>query len=157
MRMSTRGRYALRAMVDLALTESEGPIQQEEIARRQAIPSAYLARLMTQLSRAGLVRGERGPGGGYRLAKPATEICAGDIVRAVEGPLQVVTCVDPVTGEACSRQAHCVTTNVWQRVGDAIAGVLDGITLQDMVEDAEALEDKLAGGAGEVAGHGEKV
>ncbi len=157
MRMSTRGRYALRAMVDLALTEGEGPIQQEEIARRQAIPSAYLARLMTQLSRAGLVRGERGPGGGYRLARPATEICAGDIVRAVEGSLQVVTCMDPVTGEPCSRQANCVTTNVWQQVDDAIAGVLDGITLQDMVEDARALEDKVAGGVGEGVADGENV
>jgi Rrf2 family protein len=147
MRMSTRGRYALRAMVDLALTESEGPIQQEEIARRQEIPSAYLARLMTQLSRAGLVRGERGPGGGYRLAKPAAEIGAGDIVRAVEGPLRVVLCVDPVTGGACSRQAKCVTTNVWKRVGEAIAAVLDGISLQDMVEDAKALEEKSAGKA----------
>ena len=140
MRMSTRGRYALRAMVDLGLTGDAGPMQQEEIARRQGIPTAYLARLMTQLSRAGLVRGNRGPGGGYRLARPAAEINAGEVVRAVEGPLKIVACMDPETGEPCARQARCVTTNVWQKVGDAITAVLDGITLQDLLDDARALE-----------------
>ena len=134
--MSTRGRYALRAAVDLALYEGDGPVQQEEIARRQEIPSAYLARLMVQLARAGLVHGARGPGGGYRLARPAAEIRAGDVVRAVEGPLDVVRCTDPRTSRTCPRQPTCVTTRLWRQVGEAIAAVLDGITLAELMEEA---------------------
>lgn len=140
MRMSTRGRYALRAIVDLAMRDAGEPVQQEEIARRQEIPSPYLARLMAQLARAGLLRGERGPGGGYRLARPASEIRAGDVVRAVEGPLEVVKCVSPTSGKPCPRQTQCVTMPLWRRVGEAIAEVLDGVTLQDLVEQARALE-----------------
>ena len=140
MRISTRGRYALRAIVDLALNEDGGLVQQEEIARRQDIPSPYLARLMAQLARAGLLRGERGPGGGYRLARPASEIRAGDVVRAVEGPIEVVKCVMPGRGKACPRQTICVTQPLWKRVGEAVAEVLDGVTLQDLAEQARAMQ-----------------
>jgi len=140
MRISTRGRYALRAIVDLALNDGERPVQQEEIARRQEIPSPYLARLMAQLSGAGLLRGERGPGGGYRLGRPAAEISAGDVVRAVEGPIEVVKCLNPATRRACPRQTICVTQPLWRRVGEAVADVLDGGTLQDLVEQAREMD-----------------
>lgn len=140
MRISTRGRYALRALVDLALREGEGPVQQEAIARQQEIPSAYLARLMAQLTGAGILRGARGPGGGYRLARPAAEITAGDVVRAVEGPIEVVKCVDPKSETVCPRRTTCVTQPLWKRVGQAVAEVLDGVTLQDLVEQAREVE-----------------
>jgi Rrf2 family protein len=138
MRISTRGRYALRALVDLALNEGEAPVQQDEIARRQEIPSPYLARLMAQLARAGILRGERGPGGGYRLARPAVEISARDVVQAVEGPLEVVKCVDPNSKRICPRQTICVTQPLWRRVGQAVAQVLDSVTLQDLAEQARS-------------------
>jgi Rrf2 family protein len=140
MRISTRGRYALRALVDLALNENGGPVQQEEIARRQEIPSPYLARLMAQLARAGILRGERGPGGGYRLARPATEIRAGDVVRAVEGPIEVVKCINPANKRTCPRQTICVTQPLWKRVGEAASEVLDSVTLHDLAEQAREIE-----------------
>ena len=85
MRISTRGRYALRAMVDLALHVDEGPVARCDIAKRQGISADYVAQLFRRLRAAGLVEGVRGPGGGYTLARDATTICAGDVVRAVEG------------------------------------------------------------------------
>ena len=136
MRISTRGRYALRAIVDLALNEEAGLVQQEAIARRQEIPSPYLARLMAQLAGAGLLRGARGPGGGYRLARPAAEISAGDVVRAVEGPIAVVKCLTPGSRRACPRQSGCVTQPLWKRLGEAVSEVLDGVSLQDLVDQA---------------------
>jgi Rrf2 family protein len=145
MRISTRGRYALRALVDLALSEGEGLVQQEAIARRQEIPSPYLARLMAQLAGAGILSGARGPGGGYRLARPAAEITAGDVVRAVEGPIEVVKCTDPTSKKVCPRQTVCVTQPLWKRVGQAVAEVLDGVTLQDLVEQAREIGERKPG------------
>jgi len=139
MRISTRGRYALRALVDLAMSAGEGRVQQEAIARRQEIPSAYLARLMAQLVGKGILRGARGPGGGYRLARPAAEITAGDVVRAVEGPIEVVKCADPANEDVCPRQATCVTQPLWKRVGQAVTDVLDEVTLQDLVKQAREM------------------
>ncbi len=83
MRLSTLGRYALRAMVDVALHGGEGPVQRREIAERQEISGHYLAQLLAKLRRAGLVQSMLGPGGGYVLARPASEISAGDVLRAV--------------------------------------------------------------------------
>jgi Rrf2 family protein len=112
----------------------------EAIARRQKIPSAYLARLMAQLVGKSILRGSRGPGGGYRLARPAAEITAGDVVRAVEGPIEVVKCIDPANPNVCPRQATCVTQPLWKRVGQAVAEVLDGVTLQNLVEQAREMD-----------------
>lgn len=139
MRISTRGRYALRALVDLALNENAGLVQQEEIARRQEIPSPYLARLMAQMAQVGILRGIRGPGGGYRLARPAAEISAGDVVRAVEGPIEIAKCINPASKRVCPRQTICVTQPLWKRVGEAVGEVLDGVSLQDLVDQSREL------------------
>ena len=93
MRISTRGRYALRAMVDVAQHSANEPVPRQEIAARQEISADYVAQLFGQLQAAGLVEGVKGPGGGYRLTRDATAITAGDVVRAVEGPIAVVECV----------------------------------------------------------------
>jgi len=145
MRISTRGRYALRALVDLALNEDQGLVQQEAIARRQDIPSPYLARLLAQLAQAGILRGTRGPGGGYSLGRPAAEISAGDVVRAVEGPIEVAKCLDPDTRRVCPRQTICVTQPLWKRVGEAVSAVLDGVSLQELVDQARVLSGEAAG------------
>lgn len=139
MRMSTRGRYALRAMVDLARHQEDEPVPREEISRRQDIPSPYLARLLGQLVHAGLIHSERGPGGGYRLARPANEIRAGDIIRATEGSLRPVDCVRPGDTQPCPRQAYCVVTHLWERLGDVIDTFLDEVTLQDLCQDVPRL------------------
>ncbi|MGC8874583.1 MAG: RrF2 family transcriptional regulator [Chloroflexia bacterium] len=131
MRISTRGRYALRAMVDLARHEAEGPVPRGAIAERERIPALYLARLLAQLVRAELIRAERGPGGGYRLARPAAEIRALDILRAVE-PLDPTPCRPASGGKPCPRLPSCPSGYLWQQVGQAISEVLERVTLQDL-------------------------
>lgn len=131
MRITTRGRYALRAMVDLARHQEEAPVPREAIARREKIPALYLARLLAQLARADLIRAERGPGGGYRLARPADEIRALDILRAVE-PLDPAPCHPAGGGKVCPRLPTCPSGYLWEQVGRAISEVLERVTLQEL-------------------------
>ena len=141
MRISTRGRYALRAMVDLAQQGDHDPVSRQEISERQEISADYLAQLFTHLQTAGLAEGVKGPGGGYRLIRDASLIPAGDVVRAVEGPVAVVHCTLPCPDEdpVCSRVDRCVTHLLWKRVSDAVTEVLDSVTLRDLAEEAKTL------------------
>jgi Rrf2 family protein len=132
MRLSTAGRYALRAMVDLARHEGEGPILRQEIADRQAISADYLAQLFVKLRRAGLVNSVMGPGGGYVLARPAPEIRAGDVLRAVEEPLSLTQCLEEGQRSRCPRAADCATRVLWERMGRAMIAVLDSVTLAEL-------------------------
>lgn len=139
MRLSTRGRYAVRAMVDLALHVGEGPVPREDIATRQEISALYLAQLFAKLAKAGLVESVKGPGGGYFLARSASEIRAGDIIRAVEGSLAPVYCVNSQPKARCHRMEDCVTHLLWKRLGERIAEVLDSVTLEELHEQAREL------------------
>ncbi len=141
MRISTRGRYALRAMVDLAQHGSSGPVARQDIAERQEISADYLAQLFVPLQAAALVEGVKGPGGGYRLARDPAEILAGDVFRAVEGPVAVVHCTMPCPDEdpACTRVDRCVTHLLWNEVSDAVRKVLDSVTLQKLADEAALL------------------
>ncbi|MBL7200569.1 MAG: Rrf2 family transcriptional regulator [Anaerolineae bacterium] len=132
MRLSTLGRYALRAMVDVALHGGEGPVQRREIAERQEISGHYLAQLLAKLRRAGLVQSMLGPGGGYVLARPASEISAGDVLRAVEESLSPVYCVDSNQEGVCQREDGCPTRVLWARLGKAVSEVLDATTLAEL-------------------------
>ena len=140
-RVSTRGRYALRAMVDLAQHAGNGPVSRQKIAERQAISADYLAQLFRQMQTAGLVEGVKGPGGGYRLSRDAAQIRAGDIVRAAEGPVAVVHCALPCPdeGPSCSRLDRCSTHHLWKHVSEALTAVLDSVTLKDLCSQAEPL------------------
>ncbi|MBU0702361.1 MAG: Rrf2 family transcriptional regulator [Chloroflexi bacterium] len=139
MRISTRGRYALRAMIDLALHTDEGTILRQNIAERQAISSDYVAQLFRRLHAAGLVEGVKGPGGGYRLARDAAAIRVGDVVRAVEGPVALVHCVVPGSEPSCDRVDHCVTRLLWKRLSETMTEFLDSVTLQDLCDEARQL------------------
>ena len=139
MRISTRGRYALRAMIDLALHTDEGTVSRQDIAERQAISSDYVAQLFRRLHAAGLVEGVKGPGGGYRLVRDAASIRAGDVVRAVEGPVALVHCVTPGDEPSCNRVDHCATRLLWKRLSETVTEFLDSITLQDLCNDARQL------------------
>ena len=143
MRLSTAGRYALRAMVDLARHEGEGPILRQEIADRQEISADYLAQLFVKLRRAGLVNSVMGPGGGYVLAQPASEIRAGDVLRAVEEPLSLTQCLQEGQERSCPRAARCVTRVLWQRMGHAMIEVLDSVTLAELRGPTEEWERGL--------------
>jgi Rrf2 family protein len=141
MHITTRGRYALRAMVDLAQHDDRGPVSRQDIAERQGISANYLAQLFMHLQEAGLVVGVKGPGGGYRLAQPPSLIRAGDVIQAVEGPVAVVHCALPCPDHvpACSRLDRCVTHPLWKRVSEAVAEVLDSVSLRDLAENASTL------------------
>ncbi|KAF1085161.1 HTH-type transcriptional regulator CymR [Sporotomaculum syntrophicum] len=132
MKLSTKGRYGLRAMIELAQSTEEGPITIHSIASRQDIPERYLEQLMAPLRRAGLVKSVRGFQGGYILVKNAEDITAGDIIRALEGPIAPVECVSEVSPEACERSEHCVTRDLWIKMRDSIAEVLDAYSLADL-------------------------
>ena len=139
MRISTRGRYALRAMVDLALHTDEGLVSRRDIATRQGISADYVAQLFRRLRAAGLVKGVKGPGGGYRLARDAETIRAGDVVRAVEGPVAVVHCIVPGDEPSCNRVDRCVTRLLWKRLSEAMTEFLDSVTLKDLCNEARQL------------------
>ena len=139
-RISTRGRYALRAMVDLALHANEGPILRQDIAERQEISADYVAQLFRRLHAAGLVEGVKGPGGGYRLACDAATIRAGDVVRAVEGPVAVVHCTLPGDEHSCNRVDRCVTHLLWKQLSMVITEFLDSVTLKDLCDEAQQLD-----------------
>jgi Rrf2 family cysteine metabolism transcriptional repressor len=140
MRLSTRGRYAVRAMIDLALHADDGPVRGNDIAERQEISVHYIEQLFVKLRKAGLIESVRGPGGGYILAQSADQIRAGDIVRTVEGPIALVHCVAPQQEAACHRVDSCVTHLLWRRLSDKAAEVLDSVTLKDLCDQARELQ-----------------
>lgn len=133
MKISTKGRYALRLMLDLAYNHTGSFIPIKNISQRQDISDKYLEQIITQLSRAGLVKSARGAQGGYMLAKEPQEYTVGEILRLLEGNLAPVACVDD-TNDACTRADECVTMEVWREIKDAVNKVVDNITLADLVE-----------------------
>lgn len=132
MKISTKGRYALRLMLDLALNDSEKPIRIKEIAKRQGISDKYLEQIISVLNKARFVRSVRGPQGGYLLTKKPEEYTVGMILRLTEGSMAPVDCIDEELG-TCSRMDDCATSIVWKRLNDAICDVIDHITLEDLV------------------------
>ena len=119
-------------MVELAIHYGEGPVMMQSIADNQGVSRKYLDTIFSSLKSAGLVRSRRGIGGGHMLAKAPETVLIGDVLRALEGPISLVDCVG--CPEICSRVHHCVTRDVWEDVGNAIEGVLDAITLADLVQ-----------------------
>ncbi len=133
MKISTKGRYALRLMLDLAVNNTGENISIKAIAARQEISIKYLEQIISMLNRAGFVKSERGAGGGYRLAKAPEEYTVGMILRLTEGSLAPVACIEET--EQCSRYAECATIAVWEKLNSAINHVVDNITLADLVEE----------------------
>jgi Rrf2 family protein len=131
MKLSTRGRYGVRALLDMALHHDEGLVLLKDIARRQEFSLPYLEHLIAPLIAAGLVRSTRGAGGGVSLVKPPAEIRLGEAVQLLEGPIAPVDCVN--SPELCHRSAFCVTRDVWVEMKEAMSLVLDSTTLQDLV------------------------
>ncbi len=132
MKISTKGRYALRLMVDLAMAESGAPVSLRDVAQRQQLSDKYLEQIVTPLSRAGLVRSVRGAGGGYLLTRTPEEYTVGDILRPLEGDLAPVECATDDT--FCERCDQCVTVELWQEIHRAVSQVVDNTTLADLVE-----------------------
>lgn len=133
MKISTKGRYALRLMLDLALHYNGQFISIKEIAERQEVSDKYLEQIITSLNRGGFVKSVRGPQGGYMLAKDPSAYTVGMILRLMEGSLAPVSCIEDEKN-ACPRADGCVTAEVWQKIYDAINNVVDNITLADLVK-----------------------
>jgi Rrf2 family protein len=144
MKLSTKGRYGTRALLDIALHQDDSPVQLKVIAQRQQISLHYLEHIIAPLIAAGLLRSARGAYGGVSLGKPPQEIVLSEVIQVLEGSITPVECVDDPN--VCSRANICVTRDVWTDVKKAMAGVLGSITLQDLVElqkDKHKLESSM--------------
>lgn len=140
MKLSTKGRYGLRAMLDLALNSEHGEtVSIQSIAERQNISESYLEQLVRKLRAADLVKSVRGAGGGYQLARPSSEISVGDVLRALEGSIEAVSCVSTDDRISCDQADLCVTRLVWERVNTAIENAVDSITLFQLVEESRRM------------------
>ena len=136
MKLSTKGRYGLRALIDLAGNCGEAPVSTASISARQDISERYLEQLMSMLKKAGLVKSIRGASGGYVLAKDMKEISVGDILRALEGSLEPVECAGLDPDGECSISDSCVTKYVWLRINESISRTVDEIMLDQLVEES---------------------
>lgn len=132
--LSTKGRYAVMAMVDLAAYQKEKPVGLAAIADRQQIPLAYLEQIFAKLKRAGVVDSVRGPGGGYRLAKPASEITIAEIVEASEEAIKITRCATDSHLGCMSDKTRCMTHDLWDGLGQQIYHYLSSLTLADVTE-----------------------
>lgn len=142
MKLSTRGRYGVTAMYELALNYGGSAMSIKAIAANQNISEHYLEQLISTLRKAGLVKSTRGPRGGYKLAKPPENITVGDIITVMEGPIALVDCLlsDTADNDYCEKACSCVTRNVWAKVCTSISDVLNDITLADLCQEQEEIK-----------------
>ena len=140
MKISTKGRYALRLMLDMAIYGNGDLVRIKDISSRQEISDKYLEQIVSSLNKAGFVKSIRGPQGGYRLTREPEQYTVGMILRLTEGSLAPVACLEDEINE-CDRQENCATLQVWKKLDDAIKGVVDHITLADLVEWQKAKVD----------------
>lgn len=136
MKLSTKGRYGLRAMIDMARYSTDEPVSIGSVASRQGISEGYLEQIVSLLKKAGLVHSIRGAGGGYVLAKKAEDISVGDILRALEGSLEPVRCAALYSDEGCNAADGCVTKYVWQKINDSINQTVDEMKLDELVKES---------------------
>ncbi len=139
MKISTKGRYAVRMLLDLAAHQGGGCVSLGEIAERQNVSRKYLEQIVPLLSASGMLRTVRGPQGGYRLARAPEACTVGEILRLTEGTLSPVACLDTEVN-ACARAADCPTLPVWEGLYRVVREYLDGITLADLLRDEEKAE-----------------
>ncbi len=132
MKLSTRGRYSARMMLELALRYGQGPVLLREVSKSQDISLKYLSQLLIPLKVANLIRSARGAHGGYFLTRPPKDIKLSDIVVAMEGSMSPVECVD--NPDICSRHNNCVTTEIWAEIGKECFKILESYSLEDMVD-----------------------
>ncbi len=142
MKLSTKGRYGLMAMLDLATHSSDGHVALKSIAERQELSENYLEQLFSSLKKANLVTSVRGAQGGYMLATDMYNISVGDILRALEGSLSPVDCVDADSHSNCSRYEFCVTRTLWERIRDSINNVVDSTSLGFLVDEYKKNQTK---------------
>jgi Rrf2 family transcriptional regulator, iron-sulfur cluster assembly transcription factor len=139
MRLTTKGRFAVTAMIDLAMRQHNGPVTLAGISQRQKISLSYLEQLFGKLRRHELVESTRGPGGGYTLARPMRDVSVADIIFAVDEPLDATNCAGK---ENCHEDGPCMTHELWSNLNKKMIEFLDGVTLQELVEQQRGRETK---------------
>ncbi|MBU0725953.1 MAG: Rrf2 family transcriptional regulator [Alphaproteobacteria bacterium] len=154
MRLSTKGRYAVMAMVDLAATGQNRPIALADIAERQEISLSYLEQLFAKLRRGGLVRSVRGPGGGYLLARKSGETRISDIILAVDEPIRATRCAPGSPAGCTANKSRCATHDLWEELGNQIHLYLSSVTLEDVVANRILGSSRLLPASGAGAGLG---
>lgn len=137
--MSTRSRYGLKAMFDLALNYGSGPVALKSVAERQKLPEQYLEQIVIGLRKAKLLQGVRGAQGGYVLSRPPDEITVGDIIRALESTVAPTDCISNEGDIQCEHINFCPSRAVWVKIGDSINTVMDSITLENMINDYKGM------------------
>jgi Rrf2 family protein len=141
--LSTKGEYGVRAMFEIARDYRKGPVSIKEISRRQGMSVSYLEQLLNRLRRAGLIKSQRGPGGGYVLVRKPGDISIGVILNALEGPVAITNCLDPRPGQPdCNLIEKCVTRLLWKSLGEKIEGFLARISLKDLLKEEVKLRGK---------------
>jgi len=131
LKLSTKGQYGVRAMYEIAKAGSIGPVTIKEISEKQDVSVAYLEQILNKLRKAGIIQSVKGPGGGYMLARDPEKISIGQILKELEGPVAITSCLDP--SEGCVRVDSCVTHLLWKSLGDNIERFLDSMSLQDLL------------------------
>lgn len=139
LKLSTKGQYGVRAMFEIAKGYPDTPTNIKQIAERQDVSVAYLEQILNTLRRAGLIQSIKGPGGGYILSAKPSEIAIGEILRELEGPVAITSCLNPEEG--CSRVETCVTHLLWRSLGEKIQDFLNTITLEDLLNEEEVLKE----------------
>lgn len=143
MKMSTKGRYGLRALIDLAQYSESEPVSITSIAARQGISERYLEQLMSKLKKAGIVTSVRGAGGGYTVLMPIEQISVGAVLRALEGNIEPVDCsgLDSNVGGSCQSSNCCASKMVWQKINDSVNQAVDAIMLDELVNESKKLTE----------------
>ena len=151
MKLSTRARYGLRALIDLGLHSENEAVSIQSIAGRQNISESYLEQLMAKLKKAGLVESTRGAQGGYRLGKPGDQISVGDILRVLEGSLEAVECPGIASDGSCSGESLCVAKHVWKRINDSITASVDSLMLSELIEESRKKQKEIISAGNQAA------
>ena len=138
MRLSTKGEYASRAILELSLHYEEKPLHIRDIARAQHIPLRFLEQILLQLKRAGYLRSHKGPKGGYFLSKPPSKINVAEVIRVMDGPLAPIDCVSVTAHEVCPHEATCGLKSLWKEVRDAVAQITEKATFGELAEKTKA-------------------
>jgi Rrf2 family protein len=134
MRLSTKGEYASRAMLELSVRYEEGPLHGREISEAQKIPQGFLEQILLQLKRAGYLKSRKGRSGGYQLAKPPGEITVAEVIRVMDGPLAPIDCVSVIAHEPCPMEKTCGLRWLWKEVRDSVAEILERTTFAELVD-----------------------
>jgi len=145
MRLSTKGQYAVRAMVNLACHSGEKPVTLKDISTEEGISLSYLEQLFVKLRKGQIVKSVRGPGGGYVLGKHPSKISVGEVISVVEEPLNPVACLD--AGSGCERAERCITQKVWKGLAEKIAEFLNSVTIEDLSHEVKLHDTASTAGA----------